>query len=233
MIAHQQPVGGYPLAFLRFAQYAFIRFPIAAFSAALHWCLFCVAFGFGVALSLAFGLGFGRGLALAFCFGFGLALAFCFGLAAALAGGPTMLAARCKVAISLWSWVIRVCLAAMALVISLNSPPSPAAGRVHGFGQSIGRNAIGRHMQSTTGPGPRIGHGRTSCASGRAKRLLVISQRGEHAAALLAERGCNVFLTVDRKLQHQADAVGVRHRRTALRALTDTHESASLHMEVE
>ncbi len=113
------------MAFLRFAQYAFIRFPIAAFSAALHWCLFCVAFAFGVALSLAFGLGFGRGLALAFCFGFGLA---------ALAGGPTMLAARCKVAISFWSLVIRVCLAAMALVISLNSPPSPAAGRVHGFG---------------------------------------------------------------------------------------------------
>ena len=212
MIAHQQPVGGYPLAFLRFAQYAFIRFPIAAFSAALHWCLFCVAFAFGVALGLAFGLRFGRGLALAFRFGFGLA--------AALAGGPTMLAARCKVAISFWSSVIRVCLAAMALVISLNSPPSPTAGRVHGFDQSIGRSAIGRHMRSTTGPGPRVGHGRTSCASGRAERLLVISQRAEHAAALLAERGCSVFLPVDRKLQHRVDAVGVRHRRTALRVLT-------------
>ena len=154
MIAHQQPVGGYPLAFLRFArfarfaQYAFIRFPIAAFSAALHWCLFCVAFAFGGALGLAFGLRFGRGLALAFCFGFGLA--------AALAGGPTMLAARCKVAISFWSSVIRVCLAAMALVISLNSPPSPTAGRVHGFDQSIGRSAIDRHIRSTTGPGPRL-----------------------------------------------------------------------------
>ena len=47
----------YPLAFLRFAQYAFIRLPIAAFSAALHWCRFCVALGVGVALGLVFGLG--------------------------------------------------------------------------------------------------------------------------------------------------------------------------------
>ncbi len=55
MIPHQQPVEGYPLARLRFAQYAFIRLPIAAFSAALHWCRFCVAFDFRVALGLALG----------------------------------------------------------------------------------------------------------------------------------------------------------------------------------
>ena len=30
----------YPLALLRFAQYAFIRLPIAAFSAAVHWWRF-------------------------------------------------------------------------------------------------------------------------------------------------------------------------------------------------
>ena len=36
----------YPMAFLRFAQYAFIRLPIAAFSAAVHWRrFFCFAFG--------------------------------------------------------------------------------------------------------------------------------------------------------------------------------------------
>ena len=38
-----------------------------------------------------------------------------------------MLAARFRVSMSLWSWVIWVCLAAMALVISLTgSSPSPA-----------------------------------------------------------------------------------------------------------
>ncbi len=35
----------YFLAFLRFAQYAFIRFPISFFSAALHRRRFCVVLG--------------------------------------------------------------------------------------------------------------------------------------------------------------------------------------------
>jgi len=59
----------------------------------------------------------------------GLAFRLRFGLAwrAALAGAvspPMTPAARCRVSISLWSLVIWVCLAAMALVISLKSPPS-------------------------------------------------------------------------------------------------------------
>ena len=59
----------YPLAFLRFAQYAFIRLPIAAFSAALHRCRFGVALGFHAALDLAFGLALGFGAALGLAFG--------------------------------------------------------------------------------------------------------------------------------------------------------------------
>ena len=39
----------YCLAFFRFAQYAFIRRPIAAFSAALHWCCFRLGFALGAA----------------------------------------------------------------------------------------------------------------------------------------------------------------------------------------
>ena len=55
MIPDQQSSGGYPLAFRRFAQYAFIRFPIAAFSAALHTC----RFGLGFDLAFCFGLSLG------------------------------------------------------------------------------------------------------------------------------------------------------------------------------
>ena len=44
-----------PLAARRFAQYAFIRFPIAAFSAALHTC----RFGLGFDLAFCFGLSLG------------------------------------------------------------------------------------------------------------------------------------------------------------------------------
>ena len=48
MIAHQQPVGGYPLAFLRFAQYAFMRLEMASFSAVLHVGRFCLDFVLGL-----------------------------------------------------------------------------------------------------------------------------------------------------------------------------------------
>ncbi len=47
----------YPLAFRRFAQYAFIRLPIAAFSAAVHWWRF-LALAVGRGVTLAFGIGF-------------------------------------------------------------------------------------------------------------------------------------------------------------------------------
>ncbi len=48
------PAHTYRPAFRRFAQYAFIRFPIAAFSAALHTC----RFGVGFDLAFCFGLSF-------------------------------------------------------------------------------------------------------------------------------------------------------------------------------
>ncbi len=54
------------MAFLRFAQYAFIRLPIAAFSAAVHWC--CFRLDLGVAVVLGFALAF----RLRFAFAFGL-----------------------------------------------------------------------------------------------------------------------------------------------------------------
>ena len=59
------------LGFLRFAQYAFIRLPIVAFSAAVHTCCFRldVAFGLGVAVVLGFALVFR--LRFAFVFGLG------------------------------------------------------------------------------------------------------------------------------------------------------------------
>ncbi len=58
------------MAFLRFAQYAFIRLPIAAVSAAVHWCCFrlVLVLGLGVAVVLGFALAF----RLRFAFAFGL-----------------------------------------------------------------------------------------------------------------------------------------------------------------
>ena len=58
------------MAFLRFAQYAFIRLPIALFSAAVHTCCFRLdlAFDLGFAVVLGFVLGF----RLRFAFGFAL-----------------------------------------------------------------------------------------------------------------------------------------------------------------
>ena len=47
VIADEETPWGYPLAFRRFAQYAFIRLPIAAFSAAVHWRRFDFCFAFG------------------------------------------------------------------------------------------------------------------------------------------------------------------------------------------
>ena len=60
VIADQRQDRRYPLAFLRFAQYAFIRLPIAAFSAAVHTCCFrlVLAFGLGVAVVLGFAVAF-------------------------------------------------------------------------------------------------------------------------------------------------------------------------------
>ena len=57
------------MAFLCFAQYAFIRLPIALFSAAVHWCCFrlALALGLGVVVVLGFALAF----RLRFAFGLG------------------------------------------------------------------------------------------------------------------------------------------------------------------
>ena len=57
VIAHQRPVGGYPLAFLRFAQYALTRFDMAFLAAALHGFRFRLALALGVVFGVAFGLG--------------------------------------------------------------------------------------------------------------------------------------------------------------------------------
>ncbi len=149
VIADHRPLWGYPWAFRRFAQDAFSRFDMAFLAAALIGARFrfCVAVGCAGEAALAFlrfaQYAFIRALratlhAARGFLGFDAALAcgLTVGWRVALAGGvsppPMRLAARCRVSMSLWSWTIWVCLALMALVISLNAlSPSPDAGRVH------------------------------------------------------------------------------------------------------
>jgi len=142
----------YRLALFRFAQDAFSRLDIAFLAAALIGARFRFCVAVGCAGEAAAGaLGFLRVAQYAFIralratlhaargfLGFDAALAcgLTVGWRVALAGGvsppPMRLAARCRVSMSLWSWTIWVCLALMALVISLNAlSPSPDAGRVH------------------------------------------------------------------------------------------------------
>ncbi len=51
-VTAHQPVGSYPLAFRRFAQYAFIRFDMALLFAALIACRFRFRLGVGFVLVL-------------------------------------------------------------------------------------------------------------------------------------------------------------------------------------
>ncbi len=110
------------LAFLRFAQYAFIRLEMASLSDALHVTFrFCVVLGFA-AEPLAAALFFRR---------FRLALGL---LAVTLAGAffpCRTAAASCRASMSLWSLEICICLAETAWVISLNSRLLRPLGRVH------------------------------------------------------------------------------------------------------
>ena len=78
----------------------------------------------------------------------GLACAVAFRAAFAGAVSPPMMpAARRKVSMSLWSWVIWACLAAIAFVMSLNSSPSPIrAGTCTGLGVGVPGFITGRPM---------------------------------------------------------------------------------------
>ena len=99
------------LAFLRLAQYALIRLEMASLSAVLQ-----VVFRGGVVLGQP-----GEPLAAAAFRRFRLALGRPGRTLAWVLVPRRMLAARCSAAMSLWSWIIWVCLAAMALAISLTA----------------------------------------------------------------------------------------------------------------